>query len=508
MTDNKTSGSLHMSTTTRHYSRLAFRLALAGSAALALAACTTTSATAPRVRAGDPISPAEAQVGAENHQALITEFGGAMSGPQSDYVVRVGQNIAVQSGLATRPDAFRVTLLNSSVNNAFAVPGGYVYITRQLVGLMNNEAELAAVLGHEVGHVAARHSASRQARAQRNTLLGAGAAILSSVLLGGNNPLSQQISQAALQGSQLLTLKFSRTQELEADNLGVQYLTRAGYDPHAMATLLSSLAAQNSLDAQLLGQGDASMPAWASTHPGPARRVSNAQTLAGNGTNRETFLQRVDGLMYGDDPAQGAIEGSQFIHPDLRLSFTAPTGFYMVNSTRAVSINGDTGRAQFSTAQFDGNLENYVRAQFRALGGEQQQLAPQTIQRSTVNGLPAVIGGARVNNGQQQVDVTVIAYDFGGGTAYHFSAITPAGQATVFNPMFNSMRRITAQEAAQVVPRAIDVVTAARADTVQTLARRMAYTDGQEARFRVLNGLSGTATVVPGQQYKIVVRSR
>jgi predicted Zn-dependent protease len=491
--------------------QLGKRLALASTAALALSACATTSATAQRVRPGDPISPAEAQVGAQNHQAFLDEFGGAMSGPQSDYVVRVGQGIAVQSGLATRPDAFRVTMLNSSINNAFAVPGGYVYITRQLVGLMNNEAELAAVLGHEVGHVAARHSARRQSRAQRNGLLGAGAAILSSVLLGGNNPLGQQISQAALQGSQLLTLKFSRTQELEADNLGVQYLTGAGYDPHAMATLLSSLAAQNSLDAQLQGQGSAAMPAWASTHPDPASRVRNALTRAGSSTgitNRETFLQRVDGLMYGDDPAQGMIEGQQFIHPELRLSFAAPTGFYLVNSTRAVSINGDAGRAQFSTAAFDGNLDTYVRAVFRALGGEQQQLAPQTMQRSTVNGLPAMVGGARVNNGQQQVDVSVIAYDFGGGKAYHFAAITPAGQATVFNPMFNSMRRVTAQEAAQVVPRAIDVITAARSDTVQTLARRMAYTDGQEARFRVLNGLSGAATVVPGQQYKIVVRSR
>ncbi len=486
------------------------RLALCGTAAVALAACATT-ATAQRVRPGDPISPAEAQVGAQNHEALLQEFGGAMSGPQTDYVVRIGQGIAVQSGLATRPDAFRVSLLNSSVNNAFAVPGGYVYITRQLVGLMNNEAELAAVLGHEVGHVAARHSARRERRATRNGLLGAGAAILSSVLLGGNNPLGQQVSQAALQGSQLLTLKFSRTQELEADNLGVQYLTGAGYDPHAMATLLSSLAAQNSLDAQLLGQGNASMPAWASTHPDPASRVRNALTRAGSATgvtNRETFLQRVDGLMYGDDPAQGAIEGNTFIHPDLRLSFSAPAGFYMVNSARAVSITGDAGRAQFSTAQFDGNLENYVRAQFRALGGEQQQLAPQNLQRSTVNGLPALIGGARVNNGQQEVDVTVIAYDFGGGKAYHFASITPVGQAAVFNPMFNSMRRVTAQEAAQVVPRALDVVTASRSDTVATLARRMAYTDGQEARFRVLNGLSGTATVVPGQQYKIVVRSR
>lgn len=487
------------------------RLALAGVASLALAACAAIPGA--NVAPGSPITAAEAQVGAEYHPQFIAEFGGEMTGPYAQYVEQVGQGIAVQSGLASTPGAFDVTLLNSSVNNAFAVPGGYVYVTRQLVGLMNNEAELAAVLGHEVGHVAARHSARRQAAAQRNQLGGMGIAILSQVLLGGNNPLGQQISQAALQGSQLLTLSYSRAQEIEADNLGVQYLTRAGYDPRAMATLLQSLAAQNSLDAQLQGRGDATIPAWASTHPDPASRVQNALAQAqatgssAGVTNRDTFMRRVDGMMYGDDPAQGVIEGSDFIHPQLRLRFTAPQGFYMVNGTRAVSINGDGGRAQLTTAAFDGNLETYVRAQFRALGGEQQQRAPQSMQRTTVNGIPALFGGARVNNGQQEVDVTVFAYDFGGGQAYHFAAITPAGQAGVFNPMYNSMRRVTSAEAAQVVPRAIDVVTAQRSDTVQTLARRMAYPDAQEARFRVLNGLSGTAQLVPGQQYKIIVRS-
>ncbi len=483
------------------------KLTLTGSAALALAACATVPGAG--VAPGSPITAAEAQQGAQYHPQFLAEFGGEMTGPYATYVQGVGQGIAVQSGLATSPTAFDVTLLNSSVNNAFAVPGGYVYVTRQLVGLMNNEAELAAVLGHEVGHVAARHSARRQAAAQRNQLGGAAIAILSSVLLG-DNPLGQQIAEGALQGSQLLTLSYSRGQEIEADNLGVQYLTRAGYDPRSMATLLTSLASQNSLDAQLQGRGDATMPAWASTHPDPASRVQNALTQAAGGTgvtNREAFMRRVDGLMYGDDPAQGVIEGSQFIHPELRLSFTAPQGFYMVNGTSAVSINGDAGRAQMTSAAFDGNLENYVRAAFRALGGEQQQLAPQNIQRTTVNGIPVVFGGAQVNNGQQMVDVTVFAYDFGGGRAYHFAAITPAGQAGVFNTMYNSMSRVSAQEAARVVPRALDVVTAARADTVQTLARRMAYTDAQEARFRVLNGLSGTDTVVPGQQYKIVVRA-
>jgi predicted Zn-dependent protease len=129
------------------------------------------------------------------------------------------------------------------------------------------------------------------------------------------------------------------------------------------------------------------------------------------------------------------------------------------------------------------------------------------MQRTTINGLPALYGAARVNTGRQNVDVTVIAYEFSRSQAYHFAAITPAGRASTFNSMFNSTRRINANEAAQVIPRRIDVVTAGRNDTVQTLASRMAYGSAQVERFQVLNGLAGNAQVVPGERYKIVVRS-
>ena len=373
---------------------------------------------------------------------------------------------------------------------------------------MNNEAELAAVLGHEIGHVAARHSARRQEAAQRNQLLGLLGAVVSGAVLG-NSELGNSVSKGLLQGSQLLTLSYSRSQEVQADDLGIGYLKRAGYDPRAMATLLQSLALQESLDAQLEGRGDATIPAWASTHPDPASRVQNALSQAGNVqgiTNRETFLSRIDGLLYGDDPAQGIVEGRQFIHPQMRLRFTAPQGFYMVNGTSAVSINGNAGQAQLSSQAYQGDLDAYVRLVFKALGG-QQALAPQQIERTSVNGLPAAYATVRVNNGQGQVDVTVFAYEFSRSQAYHFAAITTAGGAGVFNPMYGSMQRISSSEAAAVIPRRIDVVTAGRGDSVQTLARRMAYTDAQEARFRVLNGLGSDEQVIPGQQYKIVIRA-
>ncbi len=479
------------------------RLALAGVAASSLAAC--ASIPGANLAPGTPITPAEAQQGAQYHPQFVAEFGGAMSGPQAQYVEQIGSNIAVQSGLANSRDAFQITLLNSSVNNAFAVPGGYVYATRQLVSLMNNEAELAAVLGHEVGHVAARHSARRQQNAQRNQLLGLLGTIVGGVLLD-----SPELARLSQQGTQLLTLSYSRSQELEADQLGVQYLKSAGYDPRAMASLLASLAAQNQLDAQLQGRDDATIPEWASTHPDPAGRVQNALQLAAGGTgitNRDIFLSRIDGIIYGDDPEQGVIEGRQFIHPVLRFAFTAPQGTYMVNAARAVSINGDQGRAQLMLAPYSNDLNAYVGNVFRQIGGQQQTLQPSNIQRTTINGLPAAYGTARVNNGQQQIDVTVFAYEFAPDRAYHFQTITPAGQAGNFNAMYQSMRRISAGEAGSVVPRRVDIVTATRSDTVQSLARRMAFDDAQEARFRVLNGLSSNDVIVPGNKYKIVIRA-
>ena len=484
-------------------------LAACSTAAMALSLGGCAAMGGPIPDASAPITQSEAQIGAEAHPQLLAEFGGAMTGPQAQYVEQVGKTIAVQSGLGNARDSFTVSLVNSPVNNAFAIPGGYVYTTRQLVTLMNNEAELAGVLGHEVAHVALRHSQRRQAAAQRNSLLGAAGAILSGILLGGN-PLGQQLGQAAMQGSQMLTLSFSRSQELEADVKGIEYLNTAGYDPRAMATVLASLAAQNALDARLQGRGNATLPEWASTHPDPASRVqsalSRAQGMTGV-TNRDTFLSRIDGLTYGDDPAQGVVEGSQFIHPDLRLAFTAPQGFYMVNGTRAVTVNGQSGKAQFTLAPYNGNLTTYVNSVFAGLS-QQQQIRPSNIQRTTVNGLPAAYGTARVNNGQSQVDVTVFAYEFANDRAYHFLALTPAGRASTFNQMFSSVRRISAQEAANVVPRVLDVVTVGSGDTVASLSRRMAYTSAQEERFRVLNGLTSGEQVRAGQKVKIVVRGR
>lgn len=480
-------------------------LTVTAMAAVILPACASQNASPANAQGAiQVISAADRQQGAEAHPQLLQEFGGAMTGPQSNYVQTIGKNIAVQSGLSNARGDFTVTLLNSPVNNAFAVPGGYIYVTRQLAALMNNEAELAGVLGHEVGHVAARHSSKRQSAATRNTIIGTLGTLLSGALLG-NGALGQIGQKIFSTGSQLLTLKYSRGQETEADNLGVTYLQRAGYDPRAMSSVLQSLANQNTLDASIKGTSN-QVPAWASTHPDPASRVRAALTRAGTKpgmTNRDAFLAGINGLTYGDDPAQGIVDGSKFTHPSLRLAFQAPNGFYLVNGTRSVSISGQSGKGEFSSAQYNGDLSAYINTVFAGLS--EQQMRPDSIQTTTVNGIKAAYGATRATSGNSQVDVIVFAYEWGPQQAFHFATISQAGQATQFNAMFQSIRRINATEASAVRPRKLSVVTVKSGETVQTMASRMAYTDKALERFLVLNGLTTTSKLSVGQKVKIVV---
>lgn len=453
------------------------------------------------------ISTKDKQAGAQQHPALLEEFGGAVTGPQAAYVETVGKNIAVQTGMSSARSDFTVTLLNSSVNNAFAIPGGYIYVTRQLASLMNNEAELAAVLGHEAGHVAARHATRRQKAATQSSIIG----VLGSVLAGavlGNSGLGNIIQQGLPQFLQMNILRYSRNQETEADNLGIAYLKKAGYDPKAMSTVLQSLASQNALEARLMGN-TSQVPAWASTHPDPASRVRAALAVAGSNstgiTNRDQFLRGIAGVTYGDDPKQGVIEGTVFTHPSLKMQFRAPAGFYMMNGSSAVTVGGQQGKGQFTGGQYNGNLAAYVGSVFQALSQQNQvQINPGAVQATTVNGIPAAYSVAQVQGQDGAVDVAVFAYEWGPNSAFHFMTITPTGQAGVFNPMFQSMRRISDSEAAGVKARKLTVYTVKAGDTVQSLASRMAYSDAPLERFLVLNALTASSRLSAGQKVKLV----
>jgi predicted Zn-dependent protease len=444
----------------------------------------------------------------QQHPAIIQEYGGAETGARGAYVEGIGRRVVAYSGV--NPAAYRFTTLNSAVENAFAVPGGYIYITRQLMGLMNDEAELAFVLGHEAGHVAANHAQARQSASQRNAVSGILGAIIGSVIGGG---IGNIIGQLAQTGSQLNTLRFSRAQEYDADRLGISYMTRAGYDPAASSSMLAALGRATALEARVQGRDSRSTPEWASTHPLSANRTAQAAQMArqtgrvGTGNrNRDQFLAQLEGVFVDDDPAQGVIEGRTFIHPDLRLAFTVPTGYLMQNGSDAVTIQGSGGQAQFKTGRFSGNLQTYIQQRLQELTGGRTQIQLVDNNRTTVNGIPVeyVVGRAQTSNGV--VDVSVFAYAFDQNTAYDFTMLTRGGQGVgQFSSMVNSLRRISAQEAAGIRPRIIDVHTVRNGDTVQSLAARMAYSNFQLERFLSLNGLDGNARLVPGQKVKLVV---
>jgi len=466
----------------------------------------STQPTAPR-----PFTAQEKSEGAKYHAEILKEFGGPMASPQTAYVVRVGKNIAMQSGLGNAQSDFNVTLLNSSVNNAFALPGGYVYITRQLVALSNSEAEMAGVLGHEVGHTAARHSQKRKSNATMANILGVGGTILGSVLgdsgglLGALGGGLKQYSGAV---AQVFSLKYSRSQEEEADDLGIRYLSRAGYDPMALSSMLNSLALQTSIDTRVAGLADNRVPEWASTHPEPARRVARAATKAkaypaSSVRNADAHYAAIDGMLYGDDPKQGVVEGQQFLHPDLKLKFTAPTGYGLQNGNDAVSINGTGGKAIFTAAPFNGNRESYIAAVLKSVSGENATIPVGEIRRTTVNGIPALYTNTTVNTQQGPRIVSVFAYEWGAGTGYHFVTIT-AANTNPFDSMFSSMMRLSDAQAADVKPRKLRVVTASRGDNIASLARRMAYPSLQTERFLALNGLSANASIEAGQRVKII----
>ena len=456
-----------------------------------------------RLRYLDPRDVAEAQ---RDNAELIQALGGAETGARAAYVESVGRRVGSQSGIANPGQALHFTTLNAAVENAFSLPGGYVYVTRQLMGLMDDESQLAFALGHEVGHIAANHAHIREQYASRNPL-GVFGQIIGAVFGSG-------ISDVITARSKLDLLSFSRDQEYQADTLGLRYMIGAGYDPAGAAGVLAALTRQSAIEARVQGRTNRQTPEWASTHPLSENRMQRALAEGratgrlGTGLrNRDQFLNELEGLYVDDDPAQGIIEGAAFTHPDLRIQFSVPQGYLMSNGTDAVTIAGSAGKAQFRGGQFTGRLDDAVLLAFRQLTGGQQANFPVPLpQHVTINGMPAAITTARVNTSSGQIDASVAAYQWDPQRVYYFVMLTPPGYGvSPFTPMINSLRRITPAEAAAIRPRVIHVETVRPGDTVQSLASRMAYRDFKLERFLSLNGLAANSSVAPGRKVKLVV---
>ena len=485
-------------------------LCLAG---LSLAGCSTNPATGKQSFTAFMSPSDEMRVGAEEHPKILKQFNGAYrEADVAVYVGHVGGALAGVSEVTQMP--FTFTVLNTDKVNAFALPGGYVYITRGLLALADDEAEMAGVLAHEIGHVAARHTAQRYSQAMAANL---GLTLLG--VLGSAAGAPPGLGEIAFFGAQAYLQGFSREQEMEADMLGARYLARAGYDLGAMSGFLGKLQQHDRLEAALTDTPDpAARSNIMSTHPRTADRIAQAIRLAGQAPpadsrrGRATYLTVIDGMLFGDDPKDGVRKGRVFAHPGIGIRFTVPPGYVLFNSPRAVIARGP-GKAlivfDMETEKGAAKVGDLVAYLNRDWG---RSLSLGGIERITVGGMEAATGRARARTRDGTRDVRLVAIrDARRDTRrriFRLLFLTPpamtASQAEALQRTTYSFRLLSADEAAAIRPLRLRVVTVGAGDTQRSLADRLPFEKLRLERFETLNGLARGQPLEPGSQVKIV----
>lgn len=478
------------------------QLALALPVALLLAGCAgdrwSLPATAPLPPAAPRVTGIERAVTRE-HTKLVAAFGGEYRSAATERLL--ADVVSRLSPATERPDQnYRVTVLNSPTVNAFALPTGNLYVTRGLLALANDAAEIAGVLAHEIAHVTARHAVARAELEQRSALV---SRVVAEVL---NNPSAGEVVRDDARRS---IAGFSRAQELEADSIGVRTVARAGYDPYGSARFLASLGRNSNLKNMAAGErGPTAVSDFISTHPTTPERIAQALAAArqfgapGVGqADRASYLAAIDGIAYGDDPSEGVVRGRRFLHPRLGITFTAPAGFTLDNTAQAVLGVGPGGAqalrldaVELPQAQ---TLEAYVAS------GWMEGLQTGAVESLAVNGLPAAIATARGKDWTFRLAAVRID-----GAVYRLvfaSRDQSSDSARAFRQTLDSLRKLTPDEARAVRPLRIAVVTAREGDSAEILAGRMAGDERPLERFLVLNGLDRAGPLQPGAPYKIVV---
>ncbi len=449
----------------------------------------------------------EVQIGTEADQQIIAQYGLYDNAGLAAYVERLGQEVLQTSAYTdpTTPAEIRNTpfyfrVLDSDVVNAFALPGGYTYITRGLLAHLENEAQLAVVLGHEIGHVLGRHSSQRALKAQQGQLGLIGAAVLGGVVGGGG--VAEGILNYGGTGVQLLFLANGRDAERESDRAGVAYAEFAGYDGAEAASFFRSLG-------RLSAQAGGSLPSFLSTHPDPGEREQTIPQLAaqydtGTRVNSAEYLQQIDGIVLGTNPRQGFTENSVFYHPDLRFEFDVPNGWQVANGAAAVQIGEPNGQAiiQFTFAQ-----ESSAQAAGRAFAGQEGlQVSDQGGTRINGNTAYTVSGTANTQQGELALLATFVEYD---GEVFQFLGYTGASSFSTYRDEFQStagsFTRLTDSDKLNRQPVRLDVVQANRTASFQSFlsGRPMPY--GMDANgLAIMNEVqlneqipSGTALKLP-----------
>jgi len=432
----------------------------------------------------------------KEHDRILASYGGAYDDPALEELITKTVNRLVAA--SERPDlAYKVTILNSSAVNAFALPTGQLYVTRGLVALATDTSELASVLSHEMAHVIAKHATIREEQVKQ-------AAIVSRVVSDmGNDP---DLTALALAKSKLTLASFSRAQEFEADGIGVGISARAGFDPYGAARFLTAMEKNAALKASR-NTTDPRAQDFLSSHPATPDRIQNAQANArqfsapeGGERDHEAYLAALDGMIYGEDPSEGFVRGRRFLHPKLGFTFTAPDGFTLDNTAQAVIgvREGGTQAMRFDVVRVaaEQSLGDYLTS------GWMDGVDKATVEDVTINGFPGSTAIAHGDDWQFRIYVLRFGTDV---YRFIFAAKTKSEGDRSFRESVNSFRRLTLAEIQSARPLRLKVITVQPGDTIDSLSHRMASVDHQLERFRALNGLDTHGAVKPRDRVKIVV---
>lgn len=483
-------------------------------AAALLAGCGTTVVNPVTGQAERTVMGEEAELaeGAKGHQEVLKEYGVYDNAALQAYVNALGQKLAAQShrtGLQ-----WHFTVLDSPVINAFALPGGYVYVTRGIMAYMESEADLAGVIGHEIGHVTARHGAQR-ATSQQNAGLGVFAAsVLGAVLesqgLAGAGDLAGQLSQTVAAG---YVASYGREQELQADGLGAEYLARTQYDPHNMVDVIRVLQDQERFaadQAQAEGKPAPARGNWLASHPSNDRRLDNMTNLATQyqGTysdeGRARYQKIIQGMAFGESPAQGLSRGQNFYHAPLGFALTAPQGWQIQNAADTLSLVNPARDAMLVVHVVPPQLGKDPNAIIRSLL-KPTQGRTEALQ---IGGLPATrfIGARQNAQGQlQSVEATVV--NGPGEHAYLLQSQARDAAAlqrarSALREAEGSFRAMTAQDISAARPWVIKTVVYPKGGFAE-LAKTSPL-DAPEQQLRLINGFYSGGEPKAGQLVKVI----
>ncbi len=441
----------------------------------------------------------ELALGQQTDPEIVKSYGHYDDAALGAYVMDLGKRLG---SLSHRPELdYSFKVLDTPVVNAFAVPGGFVYLTRGILAYLNDEAELAGVVGHELGHISARHSAQQYSRLQVAQLgLGLGVALSKTV---------RKYAPLAEMGMGLLFLSFSRDNERQADDLGVLYSSKGGYDANQMSNMFVTLQRLNP------NSGKDGLPAFFSTHPNPPNRIAAVQKGAkewqaqnpqsGVAINRNAYLQHLDGLVFGEDPRQGYVENNVFYHPQLKFQFPVPAGWTVNNTASEVQIvNANQNAALlFSMATEKSPAE---AAKAFVAGTKATVLSSES---ANVNGLPAyrLVADVATEQGTVRLMSYFIQKD---NLVYAFLGYTAQAQfnahANIFDQTMSNFRPLTDASKINVRPERLDIRKTSRRGTLRQALQGFGVPQDKLEAHAILNGMKLDDTLAAGTLLKIVVK--